>query len=201
MGRMLTKVTPIKLPKELARFFADPMLLTDESVDDYNDVFASLAATAKPTSSVVWFYIKDVADLSFDIRRERKAKTSIIELMRQEVVLELLKTTCDKPDTEGDLYRIFNAAEDAQRWASDPQAREKIEAALTARGYPPETILAMAYIKGASQIDAIDRRIASYELRRIACFREIERISEALARRVESQSSNIIDGEFSEAAE
>jgi hypothetical protein len=201
MGRTLIKRTQIKLPKELAQFFANPPLLAGESVDEYTSLIESVAASANPTNPMLWFCVKDIVELTFDMRRERKAKTFVIELMQQEVVFELLKTTCDKPDMESDVYRIFGAADDAQRWASDPETRAKINATLTARGYSPDAILAKAYVKGASQIDAIDRRIASYESRRIAIFREIERINEALARQLEKHSSDIIEGEFSEAAE
>lgn len=201
MGRTLIKHAHIKPPKELAQFFAAPPLLVGESADQYIGLLESVAASATPENSMVWLYIKDVADISFDIWRERKAKTHVIELMQQEVILELLKTTHDKSGSESDLYRIFNAADDAQKSASDSEARAKINATLTARGYSPETVLAKAYIKGASQIDSIDRRITSYESRRIAIFREIERINEALARRLEKRSSDIIEGEFSEAAE
>ena len=62
-------------------------------------------------------------------------------------------------------------------------------------------MLARAYINGASQIDAVDRRIASYEARRMTVLREIERRNEKFARQLEKASSDIIDAEFSEAAE
>jgi len=62
-------------------------------------------------------------------------------------------------------------------------------------------VLAQAYRRGASHIDAIDKRIASYEARRIGIVREIERRNERFARDLDTASSSVIDGEFSEAAE
>lgn len=56
-------------------------------------------------------------------------------------------------------------------------------------------------MKGASQIDAVERRIASYEIRRMTALREIERRNEKFARQLETASSEIIDADFSEAAE
>jgi hypothetical protein len=58
-----------------------------------------------------------------------------------------------------------------------------------------------AYRRGASHIDAVDKRIASYEARRVEIVREIERCNERFARDLDTASSSIIDGEFSEAAE
>jgi hypothetical protein len=76
--------------------------------------------------------------------------------------------------------------------------RDKINATLAERGYPASEVLTMAYLKGAAQIDAVDRRIASYEVRRLVALPEIERRNQKLSRRLEETSSEIIDAEFSE---
>src|SRR5258708_8023121 len=68
-------------------------------------------------------------------------------------------------------YRIFQAYDDLTRWETDPEARMKIDEALAAKGHSASTILAQAYMRGATQIDAIDRRIAAYERRRDAALR------------------------------
>src|SRR3984893_1462602 len=61
--------------------------------------------------------------------------------------------------------------------------------------------LAQAYIHGDHDIDTIDRRIASYEYRRSATLKVIASYSEALARKADKASRDVIDGEFTEAAE
>ena len=61
--------------------------------------------------------------------------------------------------------------------------------------------LALAYIKGVAEIDAVDRHIASYEMRKMLILREIERRNERLSRQLGKASSEILDAEFSEAAE
>jgi hypothetical protein len=50
-------------------------------------------------------------------------------------------------------------------------------------------------------IDAIDKRIASYEVRRVGIIREIERRDLKLSRDLAAASADVIDAEFSEAAE
>ena len=99
------------------------------------------------------------------------------------------------------VYRIFNASNDAQRWATDPAARKEIDARLLANGHSPAATLAKAYMRGASDIEAIDKRIASYEARRVGIVREIERRNAKFARNLDRASSDVIDAEFSEAAE
>jgi hypothetical protein len=102
------------------------------------------------------------------------------------------------------VNRILGADRDAQRWLGDPAARKEIDADLEARGYSSSTVLALAYRKGAAEIDAVEQRIASYEIRRLMALREIERRNEKSARRLKKSTADLIEGElgaFKEAAE
>jgi len=201
MGRMPAERVDTKPPEEFDWLFAEPPLLGSESIEDYLKLRDHLAYAAKPTNLIQWMLLKDYADLTFDIWRERKAKAAIIELKQKEVVLDLLKSTYDGSDAEAAHYRIFTAADDAQKWASNPEKRAEIDAVLAKRGHLPSAVQAQAFINGAAQIDAIDKRIATYELRRLTAYRELERIGDRLAQRLEKAATEFIEGEFSEAAE
>jgi hypothetical protein len=72
---------------------------------------------------------------------------------------------------------------------------------LAAKGHSASAILAQAYIRGGTQIDAIDRRIAGYERRRDAVLREAGLWNEGLRQRLNQATTAIIDGEFTEAGE
>ena len=202
MSRSLAKALPAKPPKELLPFLDNPPLVGDETSEDYYDVFRAIVIAAKPSDAIDWLHVKCVVDLTWEMRREQAVKAGIVKLMQKEIVLDLLKTTQDAPTSlDSHVYRIFGAADEAKQWALDPPAKKEIEARLAAKGYVPAETLALAYMKGASQIDAVDRRIASYEVRRMAALREIERRNEKLARQLERASSEIIDAEFTEATE
>jgi hypothetical protein len=198
----LVKSSAINAPEEIRRFLEDPPVVGNETVQDYYAFFAAIAASVKPVDPIDWLFTKDVVDLSWHIRRERKIIADVLKLAQTKVILALLKATCDEPGAaQKAFYRIFDAAEDASRWANDPKGRKEIETRLAKAGHPPSATLAQAYIDAALQIDAVDRRIAGYEVRRIALLREIERRSEKLARDLDKTSSDIIDGEFNAAAE
>jgi hypothetical protein len=62
-------------------------------------------------------------------------------------------------------------------------------------------LLSVALADDRPAIDALDRRIAAYEIRWIAALRGVEQYSEKLARRLEAASADIIEGVFTEAAE
>ena len=93
------------------------------------------------------------------------------------------------------------AGGDAKRWLVDPEARKQIDGDLTERGYPPSEVLAQAYVRAAAQIDTVERRIASYEMRKMVILRELERRNDRLSRQLQKASSEVLDAEFSEAAE
>jgi len=202
MTQALVKNPFIKFPDCLAEFLDDPPLVGDETRESYNSFFAAIVVGLKPDDSIDWLYCKDVVDLFWQIRRERTILASVVKLHQTEVVRDLLKAAADTSNAlESAVYRIFDASDDAQRWASDPAVRKEIDARLSAKGHPPTAVLAEAYKRGASDIDAIDKRIAWYEARRTEIIREIERRNVRLARDLDIASSPVIDGEFSEAAE
>jgi hypothetical protein len=202
VGRSLVNIPTIKPPKKLIQFLDDPPLVGNEKAEDYYDLFAVIVEGTKPRDAIDWLHVKCLVDLTWEIRRERAIKAGIVELMRKEIVLDLLKSTRgDSASLDTHMYRIFDAAGEANKWASDPQAQKEIDTKLAACGYPAADILVRAYMKGAGQIDAVDRRIASYEVRRMVVLREIERRNDKLARQLENASSKMIDADFSEAAE
>ncbi len=202
MVRSLAKQSRVGIPADLVEFFDNPPLVGDEILEDYKNFFGAIVAGLKPVDAIDWLYIKDVVDLSWQIRRERFVLAGVVKSFQTEVVRDLLKATADASDAlQAAVYRIFNASNDAQRWASDSAARKEIDARLTSKGHPPSAVLAQAYMRGAGHIDAIDKRIASYEVRRVGIVREIERRNEKLARDLTAASSEVIDAEFSEAAE
>jgi hypothetical protein len=200
MQRSLVKISPVKPPKELAQFFADPPLALNERREDYDNLFAAIAAAAKPADAISWMFVRDITDLSWEIRRERSRKMQVIKSKEERGVAEIL--TPPKPegfDWMGPTPGADEAYEAARQWASDPKARRKIDKELADLGWAPTDILSDAL--GNFDIDKIDKRIASYESRRMAALRTIELYSEKLARRIEAASSDIIEGQFTDAAE
>jgi hypothetical protein len=124
-----------------------------------------------------------------EIRRERRIKAEIIKLRQKEAnfASELAITRAD--------FKLSQIA------AQDPSAFKK-------KDWKPEpteevsmSMLAKGYILGDYDIDVIDKRTASYEYRRNTALREMDQRSERMARRLETASSDVIDAEFTEAAE
>lgn len=205
MSRALVKPSRIKPPAGLAKLFADPPLAGDEAREDYESLFCAIASAAKPTDAIAWLFVRDITDLSWEICRERNLKIQVIKSAQTDVVRALLTPSKPFPPALIINWEVDpndeKIAKEAKQWASDPKARRRIDKELAEKGYDATHILTRALNEAAGRIDAIDGRIASYELRRMAALRTVDQYSETLARRLKAASSEIIEGQFTEAAE
>jgi hypothetical protein len=199
----IVKTTPLrKIPAEITKLLGEPILWRGESRERYDAMLLGIAISVGAHDIVDWLSVKDVTDQVFDYRRLQEIKAASILAKQIEVIEGLLKTTYDPAKPMEDItYYISGARNDARRWASDPEFEKKIDEKLAARGHDSASIRAKAYSLCATELQALDKAIADRELRRMATLREIYRRDEFLARRLEKTSQQIIDGEFSEAAE
>jgi hypothetical protein len=189
MSRALVPAKLIKPPKELEKFLDDPPLVGTERREDYENFFSVIAMAVKPVDAIAWLMVVDVAYLSWEIRRERRIKAEIIKLRQKEAQFpsELAITRAD--------FKLSQIA------AKDPSAFKKKDWKPEPKEEVSMSMLARGYILGDYDIDVIDKRTASYEYRRNATIREMDLRSERMARLLETASSDVIDGEFTEAAE
>jgi hypothetical protein len=197
----MSEVSVFKPTDDLSRFFGEPALVGQEKIEIYNEVFSMVASSIRPTDPIGWFLTKDVADLLWDIRRERTIKADIVKYYQKEIVAELISSLAPAGQLNAATYRIFQAGDDLTLWETDPEARMKINKALAEKGFGESAILAQAYMRGTTQIDAIDRRIASYERRRDTVLREAGLWNDRLTRQLDQATTAIIEGEFIEAVE
>jgi hypothetical protein len=147
--------------------------------------------------AIAWLFVRDITDIAWEIRRERSLKRKRIEAAEERAVASIY--TPMKP--EGlDFWAPTPGADEGdevgREWASDPEERREIDKELADQGYDAMDILFEA-VGSNSNIEEFDKRIASYELRWMAVLRASEQYSERLARRL----GEIIEGEFTEAAE
>jgi hypothetical protein len=201
MGRSVAKISSFVPPAELAEIFESAPLVGDEKAEDYNRLSSYMTAAIAPQDVVGWLVVKDAVYWSWEIRRERIVKAGVIKHHQRQIVAGLLKSTAGADRLAASNYRIFEADADVLRWSTNPKARTEIDERLAAAGHDPASILAEAYIRGANDIDAIDRRIAAYEQRRNSALREAGYRNEYLFNQLKKADTEIIDAEFSEAAE
>jgi hypothetical protein len=204
MNRALVAAKPIEMPEEFKRFFDIPAMFGDEKPQDFYDFHSAIADAVKPTDIFEWIWVEDFAEAEWGIRRDRRIKVYTIKLTEQELIAEA--------ESEAMMISIRMAVVRAQMLAEaeaenpgKPQNNKKGPKPEIAQPEAPKTkdphLLAKVYRRCGDELDRIDRRISAGEKKRDGILREIDRRRESFARRLEKASSDIIDGEFTEAAE
>ena len=79
MDGSLVPKKPIKLPTEYERFFIPP-LVGNERREDYDVLFEAIATALQPQDIIQWLHVKEFADISWELQRERRIKAEIIML-------------------------------------------------------------------------------------------------------------------------
>jgi hypothetical protein len=193
MSRSVVVAKPIKPPKELEMLFDNPPLVGAERRQDYDKLLAVIAMAIKPGDAILWILGKDVLDLTWEIMRDRGIKTAIIKRKQKEAERERYVSGLAMTRADFERQKAATAAGDSSLFKKkEPKPEPKVDDSL---------LLVEAYLLDNGDIDDIDRRIASLECRRNAALREIDRYSESLARKLDKVSSQIIDGDFTEAEE
>jgi hypothetical protein len=188
MNRSLVTKKSFRLPKALEKLFDNPPLVGNERREEYDAFCLEIEIALGPTDFILSLLIREFADISWELRRERRIKAAIIMLKQKEA-----RNPSGMVMTRADFERAKMEQENPSAFkkrVSKPEVREDESESL------PE-----AYMLGHREIDLIDTRIASYLFRRHAVLREIERYSESLARKLDRAAPDIIEGEFSDAAD
>jgi hypothetical protein len=179
-----SKRGPVPIPAELMVLFGDPPLVGNEKRLEYEQLFVALVEALKPVDTLVWIFIRDVTDITWEIRRERKIKAEIVNLLETEVMIELLNSMEKK-------IRPIGYERTVRAWTTNASEKAKVEKKLASYGYDRNYILAQAYIRGANNIGSIDQRLAGYEMRRALILRSAEIRNDSVLRKIEQISFEV----------
>src|SRR5262245_43720448 len=76
--------TPLRcVPADIEALFGDPPLLSTEDPARYRDMLDRFAESIAPKNIIEWLWVKDVADLSWEIPRLRRYRALFIERERE----------------------------------------------------------------------------------------------------------------------
>ena len=204
MNKSLVPAKPIEMPEEFKRFFDLPAMVGDETREDYHDFHSAIADAVKPTDIFEWIWVEDFVRAEWDLRRDRQIKVDIIKLAEQELIAER-ESRAMMIGYRIEAMRLRSLAEAEAENPGKRQSNKTNPQPEVAKPEAPKAKdpyqLAKAHLRYADHIDQIDRRISAGEKKRDGILREIYRRRESLARRLETASSDIIDAEFTEAAE
>jgi hypothetical protein len=149
-----------------------------EDAEAYNGLLASLSHSLQPLDAFGEQLVREIADATWDIRRYRWAKMTLIA---DWLTHELGKTL-------GEEYReLFD-----EFATGDPAATAKVEQLMAKYKLKMGAAIDRALFDALEGIERIDRACETAETRRKKLLRELDRRRSILARRVETVSEQPI---------
>lgn len=160
------------VPDDIADLLGPRPLMSGESVDRYDAMFARLVVEFQPDSVIEWILLRDVQDLTWEIQRVRALIAGLIESSRGDALATDLDRIC-----EGDPEFREQLLEAAKRaWALE--AVGKADLVDRARGLLSEHQITLSSMKARAvkhaihEISQLEKICASLERRRSKALNE-----------------------------
>jgi hypothetical protein len=186
-------VFPSLVPTEVRALFGDPPLLRGEEPSLYNNLMDQFSRLVEPKDMIEWWWVKDITDHTWEIRRLRRFKVLFVELRRDKVV-----DNREHWNTLGENVKYVPVpVPDGEEETGGVWVQENPD-------YVPEPVpdsekdSAQMFMDVVDEYKSVDKLIASAELRRDRTLREIEHRREHLARRLRKASDEIIEDKIAE---
>ena len=167
----------------LGPFMPSLPLIEGENEADYQALSERCLKGIKPKDAVEVVWAQDFIDYAWEAKRLRRMKMAHIKANRREAVQTLLCEYMDKGDEitggAGDQAKLL-----AHGWSRDDEdAVATVEAILSEHGLDHDAITAQAITANLATYERLDKLIASYDYRRDAAHRELEKRRDLLAKR------------------
>jgi hypothetical protein len=156
------------IPANLISFFAHPPIRIGEDRHAYELVLTSTIETIEPKNALEWLWLKDLVDLTWEIRRSGKDKAAIVNVTWTEACRKILESFLD-----GDSQtRRSEAQARADKYFTEA-GREWVLDFLAQHGLREDAIAAQAAALRLLELDMIDRQMERARLVRMAIARDI----------------------------
>jgi hypothetical protein len=165
-------------------------IMLTESAEEYDEMLAAFMKDMKPASIVERALVGDVFDITWEINRYRRIKTTLLNDSFRATYAEILEAQIDA-ETMTERSEAAKAAV-RRRFESD-EGRTEVFDMLAKCGLSESSVEVSAIEATAEVIGAIDRTLAALELRRINAVRFLAEYRDGLASRAEQVLSQIIE--------
>ena len=140
-------------------------LIPGEYSETYEDLHRRFVATLKPADVLEETWVREAAELTWEIQRLRRIKANMLSGCASEG-LEKVLLSLNAPDYITTSYG----------WAArDPQAIRRVDAALSSAGFTIDTIMARTYLQRLVEMDRIERIATALEILRNKTLQQIRR--------------------------
>lgn len=165
------------------------VILIGEEEEQYQRILDEVDRSVRPVDIIEQFWVREITDLLWESLRLRRLKGNLLKATIRKGLANVLKPLTD----------VLAAHKLADDWfGNKPEARKEVDGLLEKANISFDLVIAEALAVKLTDIERIDRMIASAEGRRNTTLREISRHRDAVAVRLARVSEEIEEAEFSE---
>jgi hypothetical protein len=162
-------------------------LIRGEDGCAYNELCARIAAAVNPKDFLEEIWVRDVADLSWEVFRLRRIKAELCTLQVAAAIRCTLQGVCGEAQ----------AKKLSRQWETG--AIGQIDQ-LAATGCTVGSITADVFLVNSENLERIGRMIMKAEARGTAAVREIERRGSCMAQGLRRASDDVVEADFADVA-
>jgi hypothetical protein len=153
------------IPSHIAKLLGPAPLLSSESKTDYEAMMASFAVDMDPKNFIEWLLVKDLTDLTWQIRRWRLIQSRFIEAAEQKSVLHSSFTPMSAHTKSPSLQGALEESQKKPIWEMVEPFRYQLPTVME-----------------------LERLIENLEKRRWAIIDDVERYRFALGQKLKKES-------------
>jgi hypothetical protein len=199
------------VPAAIRALLGKAPLLVTEDPNEYYAFLDALAREVRPGDTIEWLWVKEVADLTWEILRYRRIRTGYTNSQFKSAIGQRLLPGLERGDRAAAHRGSFTAklaahceapvvARDeanrlANNYLTDATTREEVDAELKAQGLDTDAIMAASFVEAIHKLATIDKMLESAELRRNLTLREIERRRALLGHALRQASDKVVDSD------
>jgi len=171
-------------PRNIRALFDRPPLVHGESHEQYNAMVSELAVAISPRDFLEWLFLKDIADIEWEILRLRRYLSGLLAYQQELELTQLLcKDTVLKDPQLKKPITLKRGPGFGERFSlarrcleGSAAAKKDVNAVLATKGreFDRESLSNKAFLNAISSLDTINRMIALAEARRDRVIRKIE---------------------------
>ncbi|MFL9823961.1 hypothetical protein [Rhodoplanes sp. SY1] len=161
------------IPENLHPFFSVVPVLETENLDDYAILLHQAIASLQPSRLEEWVFLKEHADLTWEIVRLQNIKTSMLNVALYEVASDVshsldgrISRHCNTVNISADVLK------ERPGWFRETMAEH---------GLSPHHVLSQAHIRLAPELERLERLIAIKERTRQAGLETFYQVREHYA--------------------
>jgi hypothetical protein len=174
---MTNIISTLTIPGDIQALFGTRPLIFSEKADAYDALISRIAAAVAPQDIIEWLYVKDVGDITWEIQRHRRCKTSIVNNERKFALGRIISIAIDLG--EDSAKAMVDRRHLAEKFiAGDEETIKRVGPEMKKFDLNDDSVMAEAFDRKLESIEAIDQMLTRAEVRRdrmleqIACHRE-----------------------------